>query len=544
MTILPTGRAWQTAWVEHRWLVYRLVRRPDGKLDKIPIRGRTNAAPEIAACLTFTEAVARTRPDHGIGYLPCPGSILIGLDFDDCITPWDDEPDPLGCRPAERPRRMDRTVAVRPRPARDCGAQKRARLARKTVSATTAITPGSLRSASIPCPGGGEDTSARRSGLVEKVLTRLGHGAPEPTHACAPTDAAYHWFHRLPEQRQDEELERMLDCLIDEAFGDYNDWIRLTAGLWRADCPYETWDTWCRRLPNYNAEKDDYKWSQGFGQVPNPITIGTVISLARQYGYQPPPDAFHWTFPTLAPEDLTRTPGLLGLLVDHGERCTPFLTRLPALAGALAGFATATANRYVVRIGADNHIPLNLYVAMIGDTGCGKESGLRLASDIAICGGIKAAAYASAEGLHRAFSEERHDGSDPKTQLLIQDEWGRSLEQLKSDKAGHQRAVMTKAMECYSLAVGGNLKARHYANPRNNVPAVANRICAPYSPPPQARFLTPSHLPRWSTAASTASSWHTSTPTRRCAILTPSTLALCRRISSDSSGGYARPKSR
>jgi hypothetical protein len=94
MTILPTGRAWQTAWVEHRWLVYRLVRRPDGKLDKIPIRGRTNAAPEIAACLTFTEAVARTRPDHGIGYLPCPGSILIGLDFDDCITPWDDEPDP------------------------------------------------------------------------------------------------------------------------------------------------------------------------------------------------------------------------------------------------------------------------------------------------------------------------------------------------------------------------------------------------------------------------------------------------------------------
>jgi hypothetical protein len=185
------------------------------------------------------------------------------------------------------------------------------------------------------------------------------------------------------------------------------------------------------------------------------------------------------------PLDLTRPPGLIGLLVDHGEHCTPFLTRLPALAGALIGVATATANRFVVRIGANNHIPLNLYVAMIGDTGWGKESGLRLASEIAACGGIKAAAFASAEGLHRAFAEERRDGSDPKTQLLVQDEWGRALQQIKSEKAGHQRAVMTKAMECYGLAVGGTLKARHYANPRNNVPAVANPyMCALFATTP------------------------------------------------------------
>jgi hypothetical protein len=185
------------------------------------------------------------------------------------------------------------------------------------------------------------------------------------------------------------------------------------------------------------------------------------------------------------PFDLTRPPGLLGLLVDHGEHCTPFLTRLPALAGALIGVATATANRFVVRIGANNYIPLNLYVAMIGGTGCGKESGLRLASNIAACCRIKAAAFASAEGLHRAFAEERKDGSDPKTQLLLQDEWGRALQQLKSEKAGHQRAVMTKAMECYGLAVGGTLKARHYANPRNNVPAVANPfMCALFATTP------------------------------------------------------------
>jgi hypothetical protein len=183
--------------------------------------------------------------------------------------------------------------------------------------------------------------------------------------------------------------------------------------------------------------------------------------------------------------DLTRPPGLIGLLVDHGERCTPFITRWPALAGTLVGFSAATRNGFVVRIGAANHIPLNLYMGMVGTTGRGKESGLRIASDVAACAGIKAAAFASAEGLHQAFAEERPDGSDPKTQILVLDEWGRALQQIKSDKAGHQRAVMTRAMECYGLAIGGTLKARHYANPRNNVPAVTNPfMCALFATTP------------------------------------------------------------
>jgi hypothetical protein len=44
---------------------------------------------------------------------------------------------------------------------------------------------------------------------------------------------------------------------------------------------------------------------------------------------------------------------------------------------------------------------------------------------------------------------------------------------------------MTKAMECFGLAVGGTLKNRHYANPRNNVPAVANPyMCALFASTP------------------------------------------------------------
>jgi hypothetical protein len=167
-------------------------------------------------------------------------------------------------------------------------------------------------------------------------------------------------------------------------------------------------------------------------------------------------------------------PGLLGLLVEHGAKSTPFMTKRPALAGSLAGFAAATRNRFAVRIGPANHVPLNLYVAAVGPTSRGKESALRIAEAVAAAGGVKPVAFASAEGLHQTFAAERKDGCDPKTQLLTMDEWGRALQQIKADKAGHQRAVMTKAMECHGLAIGGTLKERKYAKAKDDVPAVRN----------------------------------------------------------------------
>jgi hypothetical protein len=171
-------------------------------------------------------------------------------------------------------------------------------------------------------------------------------------------------------------------------------------------------------------------------------------------------------------DDLTRPPGLIGMLVDHGERCTPTTTRTPALAGSLVGFATVTRNQYAVRIGAANHIPLNLYFGLIGETGDGKETAFTVASSAAEIADVSGSAFASPEGLHNAFTKD-------KTQLLLMDEWGRALQQIKADKAGHARGVMTKAMEVYGAAIGGSLKARHYANSKNNLPAVKHPyMCA------------------------------------------------------------------
>jgi hypothetical protein len=173
--------------------------------------------------------------------------------------------------------------------------------------------------------------------------------------------------------------------------------------------------------------------------------------------------------------DLARPPGLVGLLVDHGERCTPYVTRWPALIGALVGFSAATGNRFALRVGQQNHVALNLYGAAIGTTGSGKETALRLATATAECGNVAQSNFASPEGLHRALAAERKDFSNPKVRLLTQDEWGRALQQIKADHGGgHQRGVMTKAMECYGAAIGGALKERHYSKAKDLLPAVSN----------------------------------------------------------------------
>jgi hypothetical protein len=177
--------------------------------------------------------------------------------------------------------------------------------------------------------------------------------------------------------------------------------------------------------------------------------------------------------------DPEHPPGLLGMLVDHGAQRTPFITRRPALAGALVGLATATRNLYVVQFGPANRCPLNVHAAVIGDTGSGKETALRYSTALSTSAGIEPAAFASDVGLHKAFAAKRHDGSDPKVQILVMDEWGHALRQMKNDKAGHQRGVMVKCMECHGLATGDTLKARHYADSKNNVPAVHNPfLCA------------------------------------------------------------------
>jgi hypothetical protein len=100
----------------------------------------------------------------------------------------------------------------------------------------------------------------------------------------------------------------MLACLTDPAFGEYETWLRISFAVYAAtdSTCFEIWDRWCQKRPHYNAAENARKWETFQSDRPDRIGIGTLVHYARQRGYQAPPDAFHWTFPTLAPEDLTR----------------------------------------------------------------------------------------------------------------------------------------------------------------------------------------------------------------------------------------------
>jgi hypothetical protein len=56
------------------------------------------------------------------------------------------------------------------------------------------------------------------------------------------------------------------------------------------------------------------------------------------------------------------------MLVDHGATRGAHGSRLPALVGSLVGLATASANRFALKIADRNFMPLNLYCAVIGAT--------------------------------------------------------------------------------------------------------------------------------------------------------------------------------
>ena len=148
------------------------------------------------------------------------------------------------------------------------------------------------------------------------------------------------------------------------------------------------------------------------------------------------------------------------------------MSRLPALAGAIVGLATASANRFAIHLGGDNLMTLATFLGIVGETGSGKETALNYSTLIAAAGGVQPHAFASDVALHQALAAERKDGTDARVQLVTMDEWGRALQQIAGDRAGHQRALMTKLMELRGMTIGGTLPARKYAKSKDNLPAV------------------------------------------------------------------------
>jgi Primase C terminal 2 (PriCT-2) len=302
----PSGPIWQAAAAESNWLLYRLLP-AEPKPRKLPADPQSGHAPIAvyrAACLTLEQAqaaVARLGPGYGIGYLPRPGSALIGMDLDHAITdgaveawakvildvsPTWSEISPSGTGIRIIAGREPTTPAI-DRERSDFGLF--AGGSKFFTVSLKQLLPDFTRIENAP----------ELVGIILEILEAV-KPASDARGEQAPADDASHWFARLTEQRQLEEVGKMLGHLTDPKFGEYDTWLRISFAVHHATDSQglEIWDNWCAQLPGYDTGLNEEKWN-GFGGR-NDVTVGTLIRLAREHGYRPPPEALRPPLPDVA----------------------------------------------------------------------------------------------------------------------------------------------------------------------------------------------------------------------------------------------------
>jgi Primase C terminal 2 (PriCT-2) len=306
---LPAGPIGERAAGETNWLLFRLQSKPGGKADKLPCadNGRGPISLHLAARWRYVDVWCEARnhgTPYGVGYLPRPGSALIGIDFDNALTsdgrikPWAARiigPSKAWLEVSPSGRGIRAVLARGPTTPEVNLEQDGVGLfsnEKKWFTVTFNFLPG-------------RDQICEDDGLVERVLEYIvEHAAPRqpppPKHGgngASPISSypSYHWFEELSHERKLEETAAMLQFLTDPMFGEYDTyWLPLSFSIYRAtdSMGFDIWDDWCQKLPNYNAAENYAKWHNGaFNDRSGTMcTPGTLIYYARLNGYQPPED--------------------------------------------------------------------------------------------------------------------------------------------------------------------------------------------------------------------------------------------------------------
>jgi hypothetical protein len=329
----PTGPALAAAALEHNWYVAQIQREPGKtKLKKVPLdaAGRWTDV-QLAATRTLVEALhqrdllATTGIRVALGYLPRPGSILVGGDLDDCLPPsWKDDQEPTT---AIAKRVLAESATYAERSIGGLGIRLLMKRDPRTPLVTAERDGAGLyadgRRGIVltfdPLPGRGREII--NDGRVEYLITEH---IRQARYAAAqafrdhdqPRPSGYPWFDHLDPDQQLEELPKLLAALPEGAFAERGDgsepdhWISILMAVKHHfdEDGYEHFDDWSenRAGGNYDPEENRETWdaitdcnSEGRAR-----TIGTLIWLARQHGYEPPPGATRPPPPSLAQHEV------------------------------------------------------------------------------------------------------------------------------------------------------------------------------------------------------------------------------------------------
>lgn len=228
----------------------------------------------------------------------------------------------------------------------------------------------------------------------------------------------------------------------------YEDYI--TVGMALHDATdgeaYELWNAWCSRSDK-NREQVNYRKWQSFGRSASPVTIGTIIKMAKDAGWEPPKpeDPFeelrknkepvaddnenYLDFPVdITGFDLRRPPGFAGRLAEwirkNGIRPREYLS-----AGAsLLALNACVGLRHVGRGG----LTLNLMGFGVAGSGTGKDAVLEGVRGILEAAGLAQTYYSEIKSEQEMTQNLiRHQVS-----VYALDEAGLLLEKLKNSSKG------------------------------------------------------------------------------------------------------------
>ena len=255
------------------------------------------------------------------------------------------------------------------------------------------------------------------------------------------------------------DLADMLKCISGQ--DEYERWVEIGMCLHHATegTGFDVWDEWSQLSTKYDADEMHKKW-HSFGKSSTPKTIGTLIFLAEQGGWQQsvtftPGTDLDFSVSSLPQDhdiDLLRPPGFVGELAAWIESQSRRPRERLSVAAALTAVGNLVGLKY--RDERDN-VTSNLFTFCVAGSGTGKESIQQSIADIHAIAGISAATHGAIKSEQEIMRNIalRHQAA-----FYIVDEIGLFLQKIKNAQqrggAAYLEGIIGTLMSAYSKANG------------------------------------------------------------------------------------------
>lgn len=280
-----------------------------------------------------------------------------------------------------------------------------------------------------------------------------------------------------------ESVQSMLDCLLPDM--PYDDWLNVGFALHEGGFSLSLWDSWSRNGQKYQSDDCEKRWQKFNPQ--SGITIGTLVDMARNNGWNPPAyerplvstslvdelvEKIQYKkikeIPVFKPEfDPLEIPGLIGDTVRYITETSIRPQPMLALLNVLSFCGSVFGRRYATPLDTRT----NVYIVGIADTGAGKDHSRKVIGKIAklamLSNFLGGNAIRSDTGMVRGLSNNC-------CQLLMLDEFGKMLQALTDKNSSpHHKSIIRVLMDLYARS---NAIYNHgdYADPTKNETIIIN----------------------------------------------------------------------